>query len=95
MGTSRNIAALGWLTELRQGIQALDYELHAALRILAASGMDSEHMAALLAASARRDDLMALVIAYCKSRCCHSRPAYPALSQEQRGSGQLAARSLV
>ncbi|MBV8809526.1 MAG: hypothetical protein JO033_12705 [Acidobacteriaceae bacterium] len=68
MGTIRNIAPQGWLTQFRKEIQVLDYELHASLRILAAGEMDSDHMAALVAASARRDQMMVRVMAFCKSR---------------------------
>ncbi len=62
---SRLIGALSWLTQSAQEIQVLDYELHASLRILAAGEMDSEHLAAFLAAVTRRDRLMERVIAHC------------------------------
>ena len=53
-----------WLREVRQQIQALDLELHAALRILAEGEMDPEHMTAFLGAAVQRDRMMARVVSY-------------------------------
>jgi hypothetical protein len=62
---SPRMGTIGWLAQFRQEIQALDYELHASLRILAGGEMDSEHMEAFIAAVNRRDRLMARVMSYC------------------------------
>lgn len=59
------MGTLSWLVQFRQEIQALDYELHASLRILAAGAMNCEHMAAFVAAVNRRDRLMARVMSHC------------------------------
>jgi hypothetical protein len=58
------VGAPNWLSQARQQIQALDYELHASLRILAEGDMDSEHMTAFMAATAQRDRMMARVVSY-------------------------------
>jgi hypothetical protein len=58
------VGAPNWLSETRQQIQVLDYELHASLRSLAAGDMDSEHMTAFMGATARRDRMMARVVSY-------------------------------
>ncbi|MBV8772200.1 MAG: hypothetical protein JO166_07710 [Deltaproteobacteria bacterium] len=65
VGPSPRMGTLSWLVQFRQEIQALDYELHASLRILAAGEMDSEHMTAFVAAANRRDRLMSRVMSYC------------------------------
>ncbi|MBV8452372.1 MAG: hypothetical protein JOZ29_08880 [Deltaproteobacteria bacterium] len=56
--------AAGWVHHVSQQIQALDYELHASLRILANGEMDSEHMTAFMGAVAQRDRMMARVVSY-------------------------------
>jgi len=58
------VGALNWLSQARQQIQVLDYELHASLRILAEGEMDSEQMTAFMGATAQRDRMMARVVSY-------------------------------
>jgi hypothetical protein len=58
-----------WLREIRQQIQALDLELHAALRILAEGEMDPDHMTAFLGAIVQRDRMMARVVSYTAEVC--------------------------
>jgi hypothetical protein len=58
------VGAPNWLSQARQQIQVLDYELHASLRILAESDIDSEHVTAFMAAMAQRDRIMARVVSY-------------------------------
>jgi hypothetical protein len=53
--------AAAWLRYVSQQIQVLDYQLHTALRIFASGKIDSEHAAAFMQASAKRDRLMASV----------------------------------
>jgi hypothetical protein len=55
---------LNWLSQVRQQIQVLDYELHSSLRILAEGDMDSEHLTAFMRATAQRDGMMARVVSY-------------------------------
>lgn len=52
-----------WLRQTTGEIQALDYELHATLRIIAAGEvLDSAHRRAFMAATSQRARLMARVI---------------------------------
>jgi hypothetical protein len=52
------------LRRVIQEIQVADYELHAAMRILANAELDSEHIVAFMDASIRRDRMMARVLSY-------------------------------
>ena len=53
-----------WLLQTGQQIQALDYELHAAIRTIGRGEMRPDHLPAFMNASGRRDELMARVISY-------------------------------
>jgi hypothetical protein len=52
------------LRQIMQEIQVADYALHAAFRIIANDEMSSEHIAAFMDASIRRDRMMAHVFSY-------------------------------
>jgi hypothetical protein len=60
--------ATEWLRDISQQIQALDYELHAALRILVKGEIDSEHRAAFIDACLKRERMMAHVLSYLAER---------------------------
>lgn len=53
-----------WLLQAGQQIQALDYELHAAIRTIGKGEMRPDHIPAFMDASGKRDELMARVISY-------------------------------
>jgi hypothetical protein len=53
-----------WLLQTGQQIQALDNELHAAIRIIGRGEMRPDHIPAFMNASMKRDRLMARVINY-------------------------------
>ena len=53
-----------WLLQTGQRIQALDYELHAAIRTIGKGEMRPDHIPAFMNASGKRDELMAQVISY-------------------------------
>jgi hypothetical protein len=58
-----DLASAIWLRQTTQQIQVLDYELHAALRIIAAGEtLDLAHKRAFLAATSQRTRLMACVM---------------------------------
>jgi hypothetical protein len=52
------------LRQMMQEIQVADYELHAAFRIIANHEMSSEHIAAFMNASIKRDRMMAHIFSY-------------------------------
>lgn len=53
-----------WLLQVAQQIQVIDYELHAAIRIIGRGEMRPEHIPAFMNACVERDRLMARVISY-------------------------------
>jgi hypothetical protein len=60
-----NLTTATWLKQTTRQIQALDYELHATLRIIACGEtLDSAHKRAMIAATSRRAWLMARVMRY-------------------------------
>jgi hypothetical protein len=63
-----------WLLQTGQQIQALDYELHAAIRTIGKGEMRPDHIPAFMNASGRRDELMARVITYLADQS--KRPEY-------------------
>jgi hypothetical protein len=66
-----------------QEIQVADYELHASFRIIANGEMESEHIAAFMDASLRRDRMMADVFAYMAK--LRKQRAYKAVSTHGNG----------
>jgi hypothetical protein len=52
------------LRRVLQQIRVADYELHATFRFIAEGEIDSEHIAAFMDASVRRDQMMAYVFSY-------------------------------
>ena len=60
-----SLAPATWVKQTTQEIQAMDYELHATLRIIAAGEtLDLAHKRAFIAATSQRARLMARVIRY-------------------------------
>jgi hypothetical protein len=57
-----------WLLQIGQQIQVIDYELHAAIRILGKGEMKPEHIPAFMKACVKRDRLMARVISYLREQ---------------------------
>jgi hypothetical protein len=53
-----------WLLETAQQIQVIDYELHAAIRIIGKGEMRPEHIPAFFEACVRRDRLMARILTH-------------------------------
>jgi hypothetical protein len=53
-----------WLLHTAQQIQVIDYELHAAIRIIGKGQMQPEHVPAFMAACVKRDRLMARILTY-------------------------------
>ena len=53
-----------WLLQATQQIQVIDYELHAAIRIIAKGQMEPDHIAAFMGACVKRDRLMARILTY-------------------------------
>jgi hypothetical protein len=53
-----------WVLQTAQQIQALDYELHAAIRIISKGQMQPEHVPAFMSACVKRDRLMARIFTY-------------------------------
>jgi hypothetical protein len=53
-----------WLLQIGQRIQVIDYELHAAIRIITKGEMSPEHIPAFMKACKERDRLMARVMSY-------------------------------
>ena len=53
-----------WLFQTAQQIQVIDYELHAAIRIIAKGQMDPENVPAFMSVCVKRDRLMARVLTY-------------------------------
>jgi dihydroorotase-like cyclic amidohydrolase len=53
-----------WLLQTAQQIQAIDYELHATLRIISKGQMNPDHIPAFMEASTKRDRLMARLFSY-------------------------------
>ena len=51
----------GWLLETAQQIQLIDYELHAAIKIITKGEMQPDHIPAFMDACAKRDRLMARI----------------------------------
>jgi hypothetical protein len=57
-----------WILQAGQQIQVIDYELHAAIRIISRGEMKPEHVLAFMEACMKRDRLMARVVSYVASR---------------------------
>jgi hypothetical protein len=53
-----------WLLETAQQIQVIDYELHAAIRIISKGQMRPENIPAFLDACTKRDRLMAQLLGH-------------------------------
>jgi hypothetical protein len=53
-----------WLLQTAQQIQVIDYELHAAIRIITKGEMEPDHILAFMGACVRRDRLMARIVTY-------------------------------
>jgi dihydroorotase-like cyclic amidohydrolase len=53
-----------WLLQTAQQIQVIDYELHAAIRIISKGQMLPEHLPAFMSACVKRDRLMARIMSY-------------------------------
>jgi anthranilate phosphoribosyltransferase len=73
------------LRRLMQQIQVVDYELHAAFRVIARGEMQPEHIAAFMDASVTRDRMMARVLSYVAEM--HKQAAYRAISASRNGNG--------
>lgn len=66
-----------WLLQAVQQIQVIDYELHAAMRIISKGEMAPEHVPAFMDACVKRDRLMAQIISYMAQQ--HKQSAYQAI----------------
>jgi hypothetical protein len=53
-----------WLLQTAQQIQVIDYELHAAIRIISKGEMQAEHIPAFRNACVERDRLMARILTH-------------------------------
>ena len=72
------------LRRVMQEIQVADYELHAAFRIIAQGRMHSEHIAAFMDASLRRDRMMAQVFSHVAEM--RKQNAYEAITARRNGN---------
>jgi hypothetical protein len=72
-----------WLLQTAQQIQVIDYELHAAIRIISKGQMQPEHMPAFMDAAAKRDRLMARIFTYLAEQ--RKQSTYPALAPARNG----------
>jgi hypothetical protein len=77
---------LAELRQIMQDIQVTDYELHASFRILANGELDSEHIAAFMDASIRRDRMMARVFSHVAEM--RKQRAYAAIKAHTNGNGK-------
>ncbi|MBV8361451.1 MAG: hypothetical protein JO189_26475 [Deltaproteobacteria bacterium] len=73
------------LRQIMQEIQVADYALHAAFRIIANGEMSSEHVAAFLDASVRRDRMMAKIFSYVAE--LRKQKAYAVVDAHRNGNG--------
>ena len=76
-------------TDLRQimkEIQVADYVLHAAFRHIANDEISSEHIAAFMDASIRRDRMMAHVFSYVAE--LRKQKSYAAIDAHRNGNGK-------
>jgi len=53
-----------WLLQTAQQIQVIDYELHAAIRLIGKGEMPLDHVPAFMSACVKRDRLMARILTY-------------------------------
>jgi hypothetical protein len=53
-----------WLLQTAQQIQVIDYELHAAIRIISKGEMQPEHIPAFMEACEERERLMARILSH-------------------------------
>jgi hypothetical protein len=53
-----------WLLQAAQQIQVIDYELHAAIRIISKGQMEPEHVPTFMDACVKRDRLMARILTF-------------------------------
>ncbi|HJU11989.1 MAG TPA: hypothetical protein VJ728_13985 [Candidatus Binataceae bacterium] len=53
-----------WVLQTAQQIQVIDYELHAAIRIISRGEMQPEHVPAFMDACTKRERLMARLISH-------------------------------
>lgn len=53
-----------WLLQTAHQIRVIDYELHAAIRIIIKGEMQPEHITAFVKACEKRDELMARILSH-------------------------------
>jgi len=72
-----------WLLQTARQIQVIDYELHAAIRIITKGEMRPEHIPAFMGACAQRDRLMARILSYVAEQRKQSTFRSPAARSEK------------
>jgi hypothetical protein len=76
-----------WLLKTAHQIRVIDYELHAAIRIITKGEMQPEHIPAFVEACQERDRLMAMILSHLADQC------KPSSYHEQNDKTRNASRS--